>query len=164
MLFIVIFGTLSFSSAGVKTHNHDFGHFRLLEHDADGSNRLARYDFLLVFRSDLKYRWNPTVSLYLFMKQLELICNNKITTERYWTTVWTPTVCISVGRMLCALCVGHVWCIHLIVLCTKNSLWPVIILMCFVCLFCVFVGKATQHLSEKVSSLCFQFYKVVQIH
>jgi len=33
---------------------HDFGRFRpLQQHAADGTNRLARYDFLLVLRGDL---------------------------------------------------------------------------------------------------------------
>jgi len=33
---------------------HDFYHFRSLEQHADGTKRLAKYDFLLVFYSDLR--------------------------------------------------------------------------------------------------------------
>ena len=42
-------------SAGDKG---DFWHLWSSKHEADGCNGLARYDFLLVFYSDLMSRWN----------------------------------------------------------------------------------------------------------
>ena len=46
-------------SAKVKSYpKHDFEHFRSSEQHADGTKRLARYDFPLVFYSDLRSWWN----------------------------------------------------------------------------------------------------------
>jgi len=44
--------------AELKRTIHDFGYFRSSQQHADGSNRLARYDFLLVFNCHLGSRWN----------------------------------------------------------------------------------------------------------
>ena len=41
-----------------KVPKHDSGHFRLSEQHANGTYRLTRYDFLLVFYSNLLSRWN----------------------------------------------------------------------------------------------------------
>ena len=39
-------------NAKVKTPKHHFGHFQSLEQNADGTNRLVKYDQLLVFCSN----------------------------------------------------------------------------------------------------------------
>ena len=44
-----------------KVLEHHFGHFRTSEQHADGTKRLALYDFLLVFCGDLRSSWNRSV-------------------------------------------------------------------------------------------------------
>ena len=53
----------AFSRSSVDGQNQkvvkcDFGDFRSSGQHADGFDRLGRYDFLLVYYSDLRSRWN----------------------------------------------------------------------------------------------------------
>jgi len=59
-----------------KVPKHDFEHFRTSGEHADSTNRLARYDFLLVFYSDLKSMWNQWNRLISRQRQQIAIPNN----------------------------------------------------------------------------------------
>jgi len=45
------------SAAESEGTKHDFGHFRL-DKRAHGFDRIAKYDFLLVFYRDRRFRWS----------------------------------------------------------------------------------------------------------
>ena len=64
-----------------KVPEHDFGHVQSSKQHADGTSRLARYDFLFVFYSDLKFTWHRSRVLSRQSKQT-VITPNKIKKQK----------------------------------------------------------------------------------